>query len=160
MSYLVGPDIFHCCFVGHAVWENTGMVSSSISVCLSLSVILFLFCEHWCCVDIGFLDKVLLGSMGALSLMTILSVVIGKIFQSVPAQFQTSKLTERLLRLEVVILCSYDEQNHFMLLSLSVNSTTDRRIRCNCASHVLWIEINQGCMGSSTSRSQEWRRKR
>lgn len=36
---------------------------------------------------------VLLGSMGALSLMTILSVVIGKIFQSVPAQFQTSKLS-------------------------------------------------------------------
>ncbi|ESQ56336.1 hypothetical protein EUTSA_v10025564mg [Eutrema salsugineum] len=33
---------------------------------------------------------VLLGSMGALSLMTILSVVIGKIFQSVPAQFQTT----------------------------------------------------------------------
>ncbi|XP_042487711.1 protein PAM71-homolog, chloroplastic-like [Macadamia integrifolia] len=35
---------------------------------------------------------VLLGSMGALSLMTILSVVIGRIFHSVPAQFQTSKL--------------------------------------------------------------------
>ncbi|KAF3497398.1 hypothetical protein DY000_02053668 [Brassica cretica] len=34
--------------------------------------------------------KVLLGSMGALSLMTILSVVIGKVFQSVPAQFQTT----------------------------------------------------------------------
>ncbi|PKI48001.1 hypothetical protein CRG98_031594 [Punica granatum] len=33
---------------------------------------------------------VLLGSMGALSLMTILSVVIGRIFQSVPAQFQTT----------------------------------------------------------------------
>ncbi|XP_010532812.1 PREDICTED: GDT1-like protein 2, chloroplastic [Tarenaya hassleriana] len=33
---------------------------------------------------------VLLGSMGALSLMTVLSVVIGKIFQSVPAQFQTT----------------------------------------------------------------------
>ncbi|XP_020585188.1 GDT1-like protein 2, chloroplastic [Phalaenopsis equestris] len=33
---------------------------------------------------------VLLGSMGALSLMTILSVVIGRIFQSVPAQFQTA----------------------------------------------------------------------
>ncbi|CAN8324309.1 unnamed protein product [Cochlearia groenlandica] len=33
---------------------------------------------------------VLLGSMGALSLMTILSVIIGKIFQSVPAQFQTT----------------------------------------------------------------------
>ncbi|KAF9613549.1 hypothetical protein IFM89_008940 [Coptis chinensis] len=31
---------------------------------------------------------VLLGSMGALSLMTILSVVIGRIFHSVPAQFQ------------------------------------------------------------------------
>lgn len=29
--------------------------------------------------------------MGALSLMTILSVVIGRIFHSVPAQFQTSK---------------------------------------------------------------------
>lgn len=43
-------------------------------------------------IDLEFLDKVLLGSMGALSLMTILSVVIGKIFQSVPAQFQTSKL--------------------------------------------------------------------
>lgn len=37
-------------------------------------------------------EQVLLGSMGALSLMTILSVVIGKVFQSVPAQFQTSKL--------------------------------------------------------------------
>lgn len=36
-------------------------------------------------------EQVLLGSMGALSLMTILSVVIGKIFQSVPARFQTSK---------------------------------------------------------------------
>ncbi|KZV46479.1 hypothetical protein F511_10584 [Dorcoceras hygrometricum] len=35
-------------------------------------------------------DKVLLGSMGALSLMTILSVIIGRIFQSVPAQFQTT----------------------------------------------------------------------
>ncbi|KAK6153883.1 hypothetical protein DH2020_013522 [Rehmannia glutinosa] len=35
-------------------------------------------------------DKVLLGSMGALSLMTILSVVIGRIFHSVPAQFQTT----------------------------------------------------------------------
>ncbi|KAG6791307.1 hypothetical protein POTOM_000423 [Populus tomentosa] len=35
-------------------------------------------------------DKVLLGSMGALSLMTILSVVIGRIFNSVPAQFQTT----------------------------------------------------------------------
>ncbi|EPS74282.1 hypothetical protein M569_00473, partial [Genlisea aurea] len=33
---------------------------------------------------------VLLGSMAALSLMTVLSVVIGRIFQSVPAQFQTT----------------------------------------------------------------------
>lgn len=33
---------------------------------------------------------VLLGSMGALALMTVLSVVIGRIFQSVPAQFQTT----------------------------------------------------------------------
>ncbi|GAB4851412.1 Protein PAM71-, chloroplastic [Ancistrocladus abbreviatus] len=33
---------------------------------------------------------VLLGSMGALSLMAILSVVIGRIFHSVPAQFQTA----------------------------------------------------------------------
>lgn len=33
---------------------------------------------------------VLLGSMGALSLMTVLSVVIGRIFHSVPAQFQTT----------------------------------------------------------------------
>ncbi|XWS13519.1 hypothetical protein CRYUN_Cryun36dG0044000 [Craigia yunnanensis] len=33
---------------------------------------------------------VLLGSMGALSLMTILSVIIGRIFQSVPAQFHTT----------------------------------------------------------------------
>ncbi|KAH6803294.1 hypothetical protein C2S51_034740 [Perilla frutescens var. frutescens] len=33
---------------------------------------------------------VLLGSMAALSLMTILSVVIGRIFNSVPAQFQTT----------------------------------------------------------------------
>eukprot|EP00252_Welwitschia_mirabilis_P028001 TRINITY_DN9901_c0_g1_i1.p1 TRINITY_DN9901_c0_g1~~TRINITY_DN9901_c0_g1_i1.p1 ORF type:complete len:342 (-),score=73.62 TRINITY_DN9901_c0_g1_i1:408-1433(-) len=33
---------------------------------------------------------VLLGSMGALSLMTIISVVIGRIFQSVPSQFQTT----------------------------------------------------------------------
>lgn len=32
-----------------------------------------------------------MGSMGALSLMTILSVVIGRIFHSVPAQFRTSK---------------------------------------------------------------------
>uniref|UniRef100_A0A803L344 GDT1 family protein n=1 Tax=Chenopodium quinoa TaxID=63459 RepID=A0A803L344_CHEQI len=35
-------------------------------------------------------DKVLLGSMGALGLMTILSVIIGRVFQSVPAQFQTT----------------------------------------------------------------------
>ncbi|KAK1289609.1 hypothetical protein QJS10_CPB18g01851 [Acorus calamus] len=37
-------------------------------------------------------DKVLvlLGSMGALALMTVLSVVIGRIFHSVPAQFQTT----------------------------------------------------------------------
>lgn len=33
---------------------------------------------------------VLLGSMAALSLMTILSVIIGRIFHSVPAQFQTT----------------------------------------------------------------------
>uniref|UniRef100_A0A803Q4B4 GDT1 family protein n=1 Tax=Cannabis sativa TaxID=3483 RepID=A0A803Q4B4_CANSA len=33
---------------------------------------------------------VLLGSMGALSLMTVLSVVIGRLFHSVPAQFQTT----------------------------------------------------------------------
>lgn len=33
---------------------------------------------------------VLLGSMGALALMSILSVIIGRIFQSVPAQFQTT----------------------------------------------------------------------
>ncbi|CAL2225586.1 unnamed protein product [Prunus armeniaca] len=33
---------------------------------------------------------VLLGSTGALSLMTILSVIIGRIFNSVPAQFQTT----------------------------------------------------------------------
>eukprot|EP00268_Persea_americana_P051806 TRINITY_DN574_c3_g1_i1.p1 TRINITY_DN574_c3_g1~~TRINITY_DN574_c3_g1_i1.p1 ORF type:complete len:350 (-),score=62.83 TRINITY_DN574_c3_g1_i1:723-1772(-) len=33
---------------------------------------------------------VLMGSMGALSLMTILSVVIGRIFHSVPAQFRTT----------------------------------------------------------------------
>ncbi|KAF3457468.1 hypothetical protein FNV43_RR02126 [Rhamnella rubrinervis] len=33
---------------------------------------------------------VLLGSMGALSLMTVLSVIIGRIFHSVPAQFQTT----------------------------------------------------------------------
>lgn len=33
---------------------------------------------------------VLLGSMGALSLMTVLSVVIGRIFNAVPAQFQTT----------------------------------------------------------------------
>ncbi|KAH9308231.1 hypothetical protein KI387_036142, partial [Taxus chinensis] len=33
---------------------------------------------------------VLLGSMGALSLMTIISVVIGRIFHSVPEQFQTT----------------------------------------------------------------------
>jgi len=38
------------------------------------------------------IDQVLLGSMGALGLMSVLSVVIGRIFQSVPAQFQTSKL--------------------------------------------------------------------
>ncbi|KAG5560541.1 hypothetical protein RHGRI_003759 [Rhododendron griersonianum] len=35
-------------------------------------------------------DKVLLGSMGALSFMTVLSVIIGRIFHSVPAQFQTT----------------------------------------------------------------------
>ncbi|KAF3635858.1 GDT1-like protein 2, chloroplastic [Capsicum annuum] len=35
-------------------------------------------------------DKVLLGSMGALSLMSVLSVIIGRIFHSVPAQFQTT----------------------------------------------------------------------
>ncbi|KAG6420776.1 hypothetical protein SASPL_117315 [Salvia splendens] len=35
-------------------------------------------------------DKVLLGSVGALSLMTVLSVIIGRIFHSVPAQFQTT----------------------------------------------------------------------
>ncbi|CAL5018230.1 unnamed protein product [Urochloa decumbens] len=33
---------------------------------------------------------VLLGSMAALSLMTIVSVIIGQVFQSVPAQFQTT----------------------------------------------------------------------
>lgn len=33
---------------------------------------------------------VLLGSMGALALMSILSVIIGRVFQSVPAQFQTT----------------------------------------------------------------------
>lgn len=33
---------------------------------------------------------VLLGSMGALSLMTVISVVIGRIFHSVPEQFQTT----------------------------------------------------------------------
>ncbi|KAK1421078.1 hypothetical protein QVD17_23166 [Tagetes erecta] len=33
---------------------------------------------------------VILGSMGALSLMTVLSVIIGRIFNSVPAQFQTT----------------------------------------------------------------------
>lgn len=33
---------------------------------------------------------VLLGSMGALSLMTIISVVIGRIFHSIPTQFQTT----------------------------------------------------------------------
>ncbi|XAR48887.1 hypothetical protein NMG60_11031862 [Bertholletia excelsa] len=33
---------------------------------------------------------VLLGAMGALSLMTVLSVIIGRIFHSVPAQFQTT----------------------------------------------------------------------
>lgn len=33
---------------------------------------------------------VLLGSMGALALMSILSIIIGRIFQSVPAQFQTT----------------------------------------------------------------------
>lgn len=33
---------------------------------------------------------VLLGSMAALSLMTIVSVILGRIFQSVPAQFQTT----------------------------------------------------------------------
>ncbi|KAE9621199.1 putative Gdt1 family protein [Lupinus albus] len=33
---------------------------------------------------------VLLGSMGALALMSVMSVVIGRIFQSVPAQFQTT----------------------------------------------------------------------
>lgn len=33
---------------------------------------------------------VLVGSMGALSLMTVLSVIIGRIFHSVPAQFQTT----------------------------------------------------------------------
>ena len=38
----------------------------------------------------AFYEQVLLGSMAALSLMTIVSVVIGRIFQSVPAQFQTS----------------------------------------------------------------------
>jgi hypothetical protein len=35
--------------------------------------------------------QVLLGATGALSLMTVISVVIGRIFQSVPAQLQTSK---------------------------------------------------------------------
>lgn len=33
---------------------------------------------------------VLLGSMGALSFMTVLSVIIGRVFHSVPAQFQTT----------------------------------------------------------------------
>lgn len=33
---------------------------------------------------------VLLGSMSALSIMTVLSVIIGRIFQSVPSQFQTT----------------------------------------------------------------------
>ncbi|CAH9122286.1 unnamed protein product [Cuscuta epithymum] len=33
---------------------------------------------------------VLVGSMGALSLMTVISVIIGRIFHSVPAQFQTT----------------------------------------------------------------------
>lgn len=40
------------------------------------------FCE--------FHEQVLLGATAALSLMTIVSVVIGRVFQSVPAQFQTS----------------------------------------------------------------------
>jgi putative Ca2+/H+ antiporter (TMEM165/GDT1 family) len=39
---------------------------------------------------VNFYEQVLLGSMAALSLMTIVSVIIGRIFQSVPAQFQTS----------------------------------------------------------------------
>ncbi|RLM74727.1 hypothetical protein C2845_PM15G01730 [Panicum miliaceum] len=34
--------------------------------------------------------NVLLGSVAALSLMTIVSVIIGRVFQSVPAQFQTT----------------------------------------------------------------------
>jgi hypothetical protein len=34
---------------------------------------------------------VLLGASAALSLMTVISVVIGRLFQSVPAQLQTSK---------------------------------------------------------------------
>ncbi|KAH9650300.1 protein PAM71-like [Citrus sinensis] len=37
-----------------------------------------------------FIYKVLLGSMAALALMTVLSVVIGIIFHSVPSQFQTT----------------------------------------------------------------------
>lgn len=43
------------------------------------------------CFTITINEQVILGSMGALSLMTVLSVVIGRIFNSVPAQFQTSQ---------------------------------------------------------------------
>lgn len=46
-------------------------------------------------------DQVLLGSMGALSLMTVFSVIIGRIFHSVPAQFQTSKFDPR------TVICFY-----------------------------------------------------
>ncbi|KAJ0034363.1 hypothetical protein Pint_25279 [Pistacia integerrima] len=50
-----------------------------------------------CCLGLNFVltmfygnDKVLLGSMAALALMTVLSVIIGIMFHSVPAQFQTT----------------------------------------------------------------------
>lgn len=66
---------------------------SNLSVfCEPLKMLIFDYCSELIVIACNWIiDQVLLGSMGALSLMTVLSVVIGRIFHSVPAQFQTSK---------------------------------------------------------------------
>ncbi|KAL2326579.1 hypothetical protein Fmac_025637 [Flemingia macrophylla] len=76
---------------------------------------------------------VLLGSMGALALMSILSVVIGRIFQSVPAQFQTKdvrdshrdhKLRPRSLREFQCqkVICSIDFSFHNVVVVTDVSA--------------------------------------
>jgi len=88
--------IYEGCFVEVISWFRSNVYSNillyMILTCLfSIAQYVVFFANVWVYISFcEFYEQVLLGSTAALSLMTIVSVIIGRVFQSVPTQFQTS----------------------------------------------------------------------